>query len=699
MNIIDRFVYVVVFKCNQTGPSGPIVFNPKGIGNGTVPHLLDPDLVPTLELLRFCLHLPRGPFDLYRIGIEGTVELKKACLPHRIILLPHVAIRHLPKMVGARDVCVTISPKEFFATLKSIAPKYAQLPFGICAEEICESNLNEIWESLHEVTAPYFRDWQRAKSIDTFIDWNSMAFALPTRFQEIQLPLKEDLEIDDPMTGVEFQMHLQALDRLGRSESPPALSTELLETATQEELFRRNHAVSVTCPGVAPSYLKVVQHLATEDEIAKSAESEKKCFSILSAYTAIAEGGVGMVSPEIPTPAFTLLDNLETAFSANRVEPKKIWRILRSISDELDKVFSPADRHFLGTAGQVCAMTNFPISLYLPDSYSSPLCYRTRIEVVPLHPLTRTLQFTQSSRFEGYYLFRKKVRVLVAECIPTTDPVGERSRLAWTTLAKDEKQDYLDVTIKDFNSVHELIEQLKNHRYDMMVLSAHGFYQKEKNLSGVLVGDEPFMGLELDHVQVPPFVVLSACHTNPKGRSAVSIVDVLIRNGAKAVLGTFVPVRVDHNATVVTRLFANILEWPHRRNGLARLSDVWHHTQASNAMNDIILSNKQFTEWAFKKELNGNPVMVEFMMNRSVGRLRDGLVYDDTAKIFLEMAKETGDEERVRSWLSSQSFVPESAMYCMFGRPSHILLDFEDELTKRAKENFANAKKKSRKRN
>ena len=54
---------------------------------------------------------------------------------------------------------------------------------------------------------------------------------------------------------------------------------------------------------------------------------------------------------------------------------------------------------------------------------------------------------------------------------------------------------------------------------------------------------------------MPPVVILSACYVAPRGSGAVSITDLLLREGAVAVLGTQVPVDVYHNAVLMTRFF------------------------------------------------------------------------------------------------------------------------------------------------
>lgn len=57
-------------------------------------------------------------------------------------------------------------------------------------------------------------------------------------------------------------------------------------------------------------------------------------------------------------------------------------------------------------------------------------------------------------------------------------------------------------------------------------------------MAGIMVGEEFWMASE--DINVPPIVILSACHSSPRGMGAVNIADMFIRNGAISVLGTFI---------------------------------------------------------------------------------------------------------------------------------------------------------------
>jgi hypothetical protein len=101
--------------------------------------------------------------------------------------------------------------------------------------------------------------------------------------------------------------------------------------------------------------------------------------------------------------------------------------------------------------------------------------------------------------------------------------------------------------------------------------------------------------------------------------------------------------------------------------------DVWHRVQGSNVINDVLQGNPHLTRWG-RDSATGQPVLVDFMLAKSVGRIRLNHIYQDTEKVLLEMAAARGQEQRVRGWMNAPGYLPESAMYSVVGHPSQIRL-------------------------
>ncbi|MFI9297574.1 hypothetical protein [Streptomyces gardneri] len=64
----------------------------------------------------------------------------------------------------------------------------------------------------------------------------------------------------------------------------------------------------------------------------------------------------------------------------------------------------------------------------------------------------------------------------------------------------------------------------------------------------------------------------------------------------------------------------------------------------------------------------------DFMMNRSVGRLRGPHVYQNTEHVLGEIADDMGMGTKVRNWFRRPGYTPESLFYLFAGRPDRIRL-------------------------
>jgi hypothetical protein len=158
-------------------------------------------------------------------------------------------------------------------------------------------------------------------------------------------------------------------------------------------------------------------------------------------------------------------------------------------------------------------------------------------------------------------------------------------------------------------------------------------------------------------------VILGAYHVAPRGAGTVSLADLLLREGAVAVLGTQVPVDVRRNAMLMMRFLVNMTEVFAGRGRYSNLLEVWHHVQMTNAINDILSGAPSIHNWGMANGPSGLPVTMEFMQLRSPGRLRGGHVYHDTESVFAEIADDQGMGKRVRNLFRSLGHIPESLFY------------------------------------
>jgi len=282
-----------------------------------------------------------------------------------------------------------------------------------------------------------------------------------------------------------------------------------------------------------------------------------------------------------------------------------------------------------------------------------------------------------------WYL-RDKLRIVCAECIPKSQFVGRLSRDGWKLAARafaDHKNVEFDFV--EVDSVATLRATLHAKEYDIAVISAHGFYDRRMNRTGIAVGSREVV-VEEELESVPPLVCLAACQVAPRGTGSVNIADLLFRQGALAVLGTLVPVNVRRNAHLMVRFFIYVAETLGGANPFRGIDEVWQFTATSNAVLDVALGARSAADWMWKNR-SGRDGISEFMLSRSVGRLRCGHVYADTEAIMQEMATERGKGAAFKAWLTNQGYVPESIFYVLLGWPERFVVcdrEFEEARSK-----------------
>ncbi|MGK5441802.1 CHAT domain-containing protein [Micromonospora sp. URMC 105] len=379
----------------------------------------------------------------------------------------------------------------------------------------------------------------------------------------------------------------------------------------------------------------------------------------------------------MPAEAFIKLAQIERHFEGRQSGPT-VWRMLDQLDEAAKAIWTESLLDVLSAASALTVFTNFPIGLLKMPGDTSPLTARLPIAYRPLLPLTRALQ--KELDHQGPVEWAKGIRVLIAECIPSDDPVGRASRKGWDFASEHlSAPTNTNIEVVETLSVSDLRAAINDKQPDLLVISAHGALNRQANVAGVVIGRDFCLGPELG--PMPPLVILSACHVAPKGAGAVSISDLLLRQGAVAVLGTQVPVDVFHNATLMMRLFVYISEVLDGREEHGTLLDVWHRVQTSNAVNDVLQGNRSLQSWASSATPSGLPVLQEFMVNRSSGRLRRAHIYADTEGLLAEIAEDQGMRNRVLNWFRNPGYVPESLFYILAGRPERIYMGSLSDIT------------------
>lgn len=693
-------VYVTPFRPKE-GKSEtlytPFVTNQLNIAaDATVPHGISREIAACLPGLWYCLHLPRSLIDIANIQpwlLKASQHLK---LGHRILLIPIDLFdeKYTSRFLRDSNRALVICPDDL---IDEAQQRSSQMGFALPTasySELSNTKLQSHWQEIHQKFFPNIDPLGSELSLTQRLDLAPTS--LPHRILARQMgwdtsqPTEETNHDDWILNIVYGQISLATTARLERETYPAEISEEYFSQVFKEESSRLRFPLTLSLPGVAPAYSREAYDKelrsrirtlkSTEDRDTWSTEIhnrsddqvERAAIEFATTHNAISTSGLGLFLPSVPENAFTILAEIEKHFTL-RANSTGLRRLMNRLNAATKSLWSTSLVEIIKRSSTLTVFSNFPLGLLTMPGDTSPLNTRIPIAYRPILPLTRTLQ--NELHAPASINLNRRVRVLVAECIPADDPVGRLSRLGWSSTIETVRPiDAISIKQVEIPNIESLRSAVSKEKPDFLIISAHG--RINGLAAGLVIGDKTH--LELGLSSPPLVVILSACHVAPRGNSSVSISDILLREGVLAVLGTQVPVRVDHNAVFMGRFLANLAEEMTLKRH-ATILDLWHHVQSLNAVNDILQGNSSLKAWGTSMTSNEISVLEEFMLNRSPGKLRRGTVYQDTENILGEIAEEQGVGGKVRNWLRHPGYVAESSFYIFCGRPDWINLSNVEE--------------------
>ena len=696
-------LYAVLFSSSldASTPYTPYVTVPKGTDGifgidapVTIPHGLSREMAAALPGLWYCMHLPNIFPQLVDMPIAALKNGQSLSLEHHFFFAPiqifnRTYIRAWPPwVIPALAVCPDDLIGEVRENAKNLDFPLLAAPFS----ELSDVSLTEHWHAIHELFVPDFAYLGYEPKLTRRLDLSPTS--LPARWLARQVVHEPEEDINEDLVQLihktqSYQLALARAVQLERDEQVDSNSSGEASKKTVKERVQLRFPVTLALPGVAAAYSRktfaasirsrIEPLSSTDDQDTWSPDMyhrrdsmvERSTIELLATHRAIAQTGMGLLLPSVPREAFIALAEIERHFTGTPSGPV-VSRLLARLNEAASSIWTDALVETVIGASTLTIFSNFPLGLLVYPGDSSPLSTRLPIAYHPLNPLSQAMQ-RELTYVPGVDL-SEGFSVLVAECIPPTDPVGAISRAGWSAGKEFIQEGRYPITfdVVETLSISDLRAAIEEKSPAIIVISAHGVYRPKSNLAGLAVGTEICLGPELG--DLPPVVILSACHVAPRGAGAVSITDLVLRQGALAVLGTQVPVDVGHNAILITRLFLYLAETLANREGYSTLLEAWHHVQRSNAINDVLYGNSQLRKWGLGSKTDGSWVLGDFMESRSAGKIRRGHVYSDTERLLGEMADEQGIGEKVRNWFRRPGYVPESLFYVFAGMPERVYL-------------------------
>jgi len=661
-----KFKYIVVYKSEYLHDHIPLTVGLEDVSKKykSEHHLFDKEMLEILPGLEYILHLPKSIFDLAQADAVAVEAHQESA--HLIIPVPDTAVSQ-QLLAGATLIICQDECEEKISELMENNPS----TLGI--NTITELNtilLMKHWKKLKEYVS---KEWAQEFPI------------LSTNLNRLELLSSDKLHYLSSLYYLLQHNNLEYFRGFIKGNENfnqycysilhhGTMNNTLLEVEGNDVEYNRK----IYDDFFARERPKVVISLARKSHIQKNLlkgnkeipEYEKRVIKILTAHRGISKNAIVINKEFTNYKAYDKVRALETHCKTSEKDSKYIWRALKEIGEEISMLFTENELAIIERASEISVFSDFPIGLGVINNNNSPLALRKPISYRPLTPLTRalTLEFTEHLQ----YFMHTKIRVVILECLSTTDKLKRVSLEFWKKMKEiiSAMTDLFTFEIKEIDSMSMFYFELGNIGIgDILIISAHGIIKN--NASALVIGNKEELLYPNKHLRVPQLIILSACNTSPRGDGVISVADSFLSCGARTVLGALVPINAEKNMKLLARLFINMSESENKRD-YKSLNDIWSYVIATHAIEEILASSPKLKNWAYSGDMFSSPIM-EFKMNPPLN-LRISNIYEDSVRNMRIIAKKYGKEELFDSVINSQGYYPESLFYQLIGYPENIII-------------------------
>lgn len=676
-NIPKYYSYVILFK-GEMEEIEPVIkvsdlSELRSMNKGRM-HLFDETLLSILPAVEYCLHMPRTELDTYDTDTE--VLDKAHDVPQDIRIIPDKAIFSVfhtvqPTLIIYSDDC----SEEAKNKAKGVISELGAVSISDLSQSLLISQWNILFENrnlragekLEDIEKQYLLEGEKQlllPALFTARQYGKADSAYRAVFHSANI-----FEMCVDLIWKQSVHHHALMSCQGFEGTDAGTFRRMYEEGTKSAKKRTRINVVITMPGVPKIQVKY------GGLTSKIPYDEKKIIQLLGIHRAIAKEAVLIELPVIEKELFEKLNELEV-YCIQGTNNQYVHKTLRDIGKMLERKFTKAQLWAVSRAKHITVFSDFPIGLAIMENADTSLqCYK-EISYRPLSPLTRCFQNEMVKHRQIYYGARCKIAF--AECVLNDEKnQGIRACSAalvhsLKSLSKENKK--LQVSYGETLTISGLKKFIaENMDADILHISGHGCYERESNMAGLMVGNEFWMADENDYM-VPPVVILSACHVSPRGSGTVNVADMFMRAGAEAVLGTFIPIDAKRNMVLLNRFYTYIAEAQKGNAQYKTLSEAWSGVAATNAIHEMAETSKKFFEWIWGINDKGKLRMLDFTMERSVGRLHGTTMYADTISIVKEMLQEEGADGKFDDVLEQENYFPESFFYQWTGFPENVFL-------------------------
>jgi len=258
-------------------------------------------------------------------------------------------------------------------------------------------------------------------------------------------------------------------------------------------------------------------------------------------------------------------------------------------------------------------------------------------------------------------------KVLVIRSFNDSDPLKGTLEASLSYFVKIDAA--VELSIVDVSTEQELINAINKCKCHILIFDCHGNHGGPESHGWLQIGEDKVDTWTLSNkTHIPCIVILSACLTSAVSGSHASVANGLIKSGALAVLGTFLPVNAAKSAIFVGRIiyrlsgFLNAIEklgvdeltWREFITGFLRMS------YCTDILKELRDNYKVISDEQYKKIHN----FANYSINTNQSNWFEAVID--------ALQKETDKNESELYKIIDEIGITETMFYTQLGRPENI---------------------------
>lgn len=648
-------------------------------------HLYTPIIGDLIKSFWYCLHLPRHCLDLI-IAPDDLFAKGDSYQQHNIYLIGSNVSEFETQLLNKNPPTVYIFEDEISGNeILNIHKRFPSLLGYIFQKDLSDEILNKNWGDLRDNTMEKIKEYKIDRTpliIKPKLLNESYRFILPNLFMANQYGDGErsiDFLINNRHDVRKRALMIKQTLFLANVYHSYGIQLSDYDPNHLKKILEKNSpftptALVLSLPG-GPKYRKSFDTYYKERTLSFEEEELIRFFGV---QRSIALQGVYMEGKIIPREIFSSLSEIEqhfyqAAFNVNgKVNPKYVERMLKKFGKVVSNLFEKPLNEFILASSTLVAFTDFPIGLAILPGFSDPLCNIIPISYRPLTPLTLTYQYGISKKDDFILQKKEHFKILIIECLEATDSIRKIADLTWAVIKDQaEKYKFIEILYEEVNNDVEIKEVLEKYNsIHMLILSAHGAYDSN-GVAGIAINNEVWLP-DVD-IQVPPIVILSACHVAVKGNGNYTISEAFLRCGALATLGTLIPVGVKQNGILMQQFLSYLSDVMNGTFECRNLSEAWLNAINYGIVTEILGMSPKLEKWFFTpSKVDGKLPVKEYHDRAKKNKIKRGTFHNETIKLLMSVAEKDQMDGYLKAVLDSKGYIAESVFYTFAGYPEKI---------------------------